>query len=110
MWVSLMYFSFLSFIFFLDSLVASGVPGPGVRSEPQLRPTPRLQQCWILTPLCRARDRTATWCCRDAHDPAEPQRELLAHELLHNFIKQAKDSLKTEQVNLFIFNEFVQTL
>lgn len=46
MWVSLMYFSFLSFIFFLDSLVASGVPGPGVRSEQQL------QQSWILKALC----------------------------------------------------------
>ena len=34
------------------------VPGPGIESELELRPMPQLQQCWILNPLCQARDRT----------------------------------------------------
>ena len=34
------------------------VPGPGIESELELRPMPQLQQCWILNPLCQARDQT----------------------------------------------------
>ena len=36
--------------------VAYGVSGPGIRSEPQLLPKPKLRQCRILNPLCQARD------------------------------------------------------
>ena len=38
--------------------VAYGVPGPGIRSEPHLRPKLQLQQRWILNPLCWAGDPT----------------------------------------------------
>ena len=37
---------------------AYGVPGPGIRSEPQLQCTLKLWQCQILNPLCQARDQT----------------------------------------------------
>ena len=35
------------------------VPGPGIESKLELRPTTQLQQCQILNPLCRARDWTS---------------------------------------------------
>ena len=38
------------------------VPGPGTESEPQLCPTPQLQQCWILNPLRGARDQNLSLC------------------------------------------------
>ena len=44
---------FFEFIFFGHS-AAYGVPGPGIRSEPQL--PPKLQQRQILNPLCWAGD------------------------------------------------------
>ena len=40
---------------FFGCLKAYGVQGPGIRSEPKLRPTPQLQQHRILNPLCQAR-------------------------------------------------------
>ena len=49
---SLFFFSFL-----FGHPMAYAVPGPGIRTELQLQPTPQLQQRWILNPLCRARDR-----------------------------------------------------
>ena len=30
-------------------------PGPGIESQPQLKPMPQLWQCQIFNPLCRAR-------------------------------------------------------
>ena len=46
---------FFSFSFFGLSM-AYGIPRPGIRSKPQLWPTPQLWQCWILNPLCWAGD------------------------------------------------------
>ena len=37
-----------------------GIPRPRTESEPQLRPTPQLQQCQILNPLCLTGDWTHT--------------------------------------------------
>ena len=39
---------FSCFFFFFGLPVAYGVPGPGIRSEPQLQPVPQLQQYQIL--------------------------------------------------------------
>ena len=50
----------LIFFFFFGHPMVYGVPGPGIRSEPQLWPKPQVWQCQILNPLCRARDRTCT--------------------------------------------------
>ena len=56
-------FAFFFFFFFFFPLfghpAAYGVPGPGTRYEPQSQPKPQLWQCWILNPLCQARD----WTC-----------------------------------------------
>ena len=48
----------LFFSFFFGFPASYGVPGPRIRSEPQLPPKPHLQQPWILNPLCWARDQT----------------------------------------------------
>ena len=32
------------------------VPGPGIKSKPQLWPMPQLRQCWILNPLSHSRN------------------------------------------------------
>ena len=37
-----------------------GVPRPGIKSEPQLQPTPQLWQGQILNPLFQAEDQTHT--------------------------------------------------
>ena len=37
------------------------VPEPGIELELELGPTPRLQQRWILNPLCRAGERTGAF-------------------------------------------------
>ena len=50
------FWGFCLFVFGLPT--AYGIPRPGIRSEPQLWPTPQLQQHQILNPLCQARDRT----------------------------------------------------
>ena len=55
------------FPLFLGHLKTYGVPGPGIRSELQLRPKLQLQQCRILNPLCWAGDWTCVpvlprWC------------------------------------------------
>ena len=57
-------------LFWLPS--AYVVPGPVIRSEPQL--WPQLQQCRILNPLCKARD----WTCVPAL-PRHCQSILLHH-------------------------------
>ena len=36
------------------------VPGPGIKSEPQLQPKLQPWQQWILNPLHQARDQTCT--------------------------------------------------
>ena len=52
----------LHFLLLLSSFLATPwhmeVPRPGIRSEPQLWPAPKLQQHQILNPLCQARDGT----------------------------------------------------
>ena len=42
------FFSFFFFFFFFGCPMACGVPGPGIRSKPQLWPTLQLWQCRIL--------------------------------------------------------------
>ena len=44
---------------FFGCPAAHGVPEPKIRSEPQFQLKPQLRQCWILSPLCWARD----WNC-----------------------------------------------
>ena len=67
---------FLFFIFGCPE--AYGVPGPGIRSEPQSQPKLQLRQCqsWILNPRCRARARTCVpalpRCHRSGCATAEP--------------------------------------
>ena len=46
----------IHFFFFFGYTEAHGVPGPGIRPEPQLPPTPHLWQHQILNPLCQVRD------------------------------------------------------
>ena len=46
--------------FFMATLRHMDVPMPGAESKPHLRPTPQLQQCWTLNPLCQAEDQTRT--------------------------------------------------
>ena len=53
---------------------AYGVPGPGIRSEPQWEP---ISQGWILNPLCRLGVKPMSQGSRDATDPVAPQQELL---------------------------------
>ena len=52
------YFDFLFSLGGVDHPPAYWVPGPGIRSEPQLWPTLQLQQHWILNPLYQAGDQT----------------------------------------------------
>ena len=49
--------SFLPFFLFKQHSQHMEFPRLRVKSEPQLWPVPQLQQCWILNPLCWARDR-----------------------------------------------------
>ena len=61
-------YSFLKTYLFWPYTQHMEVPGPGIKSEPQLQPVPQLWQCWILNPLSRAEDWTcasAVICCRD---------------------------------------------
>ena len=67
------------FLFFLfGHSIAYGVPGPGIRSEPQLGP--KLQHRWILNPLCplcQAGVEPVSQCSQDTANPIAPQWELL---------------------------------
>lgn len=53
-----------------------GVPSPGIRSEPQLRPRLEQQQCQILTPLCWMGIESALQHSRAAALPLAPQWKL----------------------------------
>ena len=65
------------FSFFSAHSVACWVPGPGIKSNPELWPILQMWQCWILNPLCQAGDWThCPCCCRDIVHPDAPQREL----------------------------------
>lgn len=46
------------FFFFFGHPTAYEVPGPGIRSEPQVQPKPQLQSFNSLCPLCQAGDGT----------------------------------------------------
>ena len=50
LWASFAYYYYY-YYFFFGHPMAFGFSGPGIRSEPQLQPTPQRQQCWILSPL-----------------------------------------------------------
>ena len=52
------------------------VPGPGVKPEPQLRPTPELWQHQILHPLCQAGDQTGDRAIGIRSPPTVPQQKL----------------------------------
>ena len=60
---------FFFFIFFFGHPVAHGVPGPGIRSEPQLQPG-------SSTHCTRLGIKPTSWCCRDTANPDAPQRTL----------------------------------
>ena len=45
------FLSFFFFPFFWPHLQHMEIPGPGIKSEPQLQPMPQLQQCPILNLL-----------------------------------------------------------
>ena len=49
----------LFFFSFFATPTAYGSSQPGIKSKPQLRPMPQLQQCWIFNPLCLVRDQIA---------------------------------------------------
>ena len=65
------------YVYFFHCPVAYGIPRPGIRSKPQMRPKPQLQQCQILNPLCQPRDwtciptlpRRCLSCCTTAGSP-----------------------------------------
>ena len=46
------------FFFIFGCPTAYAFPRPGITSKPQSLPKLKLQQHWVLKPLCRARDRT----------------------------------------------------
>ena len=50
------FFRFLFLFLFFDFLMTYGVPGPEIRSEPQLQPKLQLWQHPVLNLLCWARD------------------------------------------------------
>ena len=57
----------LCFIFFLFRPRHMEVPGPGIKSEPQLQPMPQLQQHWILNPPHGAGDLNPLFCTNPNH-------------------------------------------
>ena len=48
----------IDFSFFFGCPMACGVPGSGIKSQPELQPTPHLQQHQSLNPLHWTGDRT----------------------------------------------------
>ena len=65
---------FFCFLFsFFGCPVAYGVPGPGIRSEPQSWPKPQLWQHWILNPLCRLGIKPSSQLSQDSAKPVVPQ-------------------------------------
>ena len=46
-------YRFVCLFLFFGRPTACGVPGPGIRSEMQLRPILQLWQCWMPNPLCQ---------------------------------------------------------
>ena len=66
------------------------VPGPGIKSKPQLQPMPQLQQFHILKPLCQARDQTHTSAVSWA--PTETMQNPY-HTVLHENSKNLFDPL-----------------
>ena len=64
------------------------------RSEPHLQPTPSLQQCWILSPMSRARDQThlfmdTSWLLNQQnHNRNSQSRKMFSRAILfHNPIE-----------------------
>ena len=62
--------------FFLGRPMAYGVPGPGIRSQPQLRPKPQLHNAGSFTHRAKLGIEPWSWCSQDATDPVAPQKEL----------------------------------
>ena len=61
--IHIWFFGFLFFVIivlFWPHLQHMKVPWLGIKSELHLWPKPQLRQCWILNPLCQARDWTCT--------------------------------------------------
>ena len=65
-------------LFFFGHTMTYGVPQPGIRSKPQVQPKLHLHQCWILNPLCQARDQTCILSqhSQDTSDTVVPPWEL----------------------------------
>ena len=68
-------FNFFFFFFWLP--LAYGIPGPGIRSEPQLQPMPQVWQCWALSHCAGLGMEPVSQRSRDDADPATLQLELL---------------------------------
>ena len=66
------------FFFLCGCPKACGVPGPGIRSESQLRPILQLQQHRILTNCTRLGIESVSQDSRDAANPVVPQCQLLS--------------------------------
>ena len=66
------------FFFLRGCPKACGVPGPGIRSESQLRPILQLQQHRILTNCARLGIESVSQDSRDAANPVVPQCQLLS--------------------------------
>ena len=64
-----------NFFFFYCS-VAYGIPGPGIRSDHNHDLCYSCSNAGSFNPLCWARIKPSSWCCRDATDPVVPQQEL----------------------------------
>ena len=74
-----LHFLFIFFIifFFFGRPMAYGVPGPGIRSEPQVQPMLRCSIARSLTHCAGPGIKPASQQSQDATDSAAPQRELL---------------------------------
>ena len=65
------------FVYFFGHPVSHGVPGPGIRSKPQLQP--KLQVNTRSFTHCTGLGiESSSQCCRDTGEPIVPQQELLS--------------------------------
>ena len=69
-------FAFLFFFFFFGCPLAYGVPRPGIRSQPQLQPSPSAAMLDLLTYCVELGMDPVSWCCRDTPHTIVPPQEL----------------------------------
>ena len=82
--------------------MASGVPGPGIRSESQLWPKPQLQQCRILNPPCQSGDRTCVPALPRCCATAETSRYII-YKTLFLYVKYAATFVNVETTLCVIY-------